>query len=94
MNLRRAVLFEQVAKNTRNIILEDEFLLIHTFKQLMAETVNRLALLVHHVVVFEQMLAGLEVLRFDCFLCFLDSASDQTRFDWDAFFHPQLLEQG
>ena len=31
---------------------------------------DRLALIVHHVVVFEQVLAGVEVARLDLLLCF------------------------
>src|SRR6266550_9551586 len=72
MNLGRTVLLEQIAENAGNVVFEDEFLLIHAFEQLAAETINSLALLVHYVVVLEQMLASFEILRF------LDSAGDQA----------------
>ena len=45
--------------------LHDVLLLVDAFEQLAAHAVDRLALLVHHVVVFEQVFAGFEVLRFD-----------------------------
>ncbi len=59
----------------------------------MAQAVDRLALLVHHIVVFEQMFAGFEVLRFDGFLRCFDAARDQPRFDGNALFHAETLEQ-
>ena len=88
-----AVLVEQPAENVANVILEDEFLLVDAFQQLPAQSVNRLALLVHHVVVFEQMFAGLEVLRLDRLLRRLDAPRDQPRLDRHAFFHAQPLKQ-
>ena len=42
------------------------------FEQLAAQRVDVLALLVHHVVVLEQVLAGGEVLRLDLLLRALD----------------------
>ena len=59
------ILVEQAAENIANVILKNQFFLVESFQQLPAQRVNRLALLVHHVVVFEQMFAGLEVLPFD-----------------------------
>ena len=44
------------------------------FENLAAQRVDTLALLVHHVVVFEQVLADGEVLRFHLFLRALDGA--------------------
>ena len=76
-----------------DVILEDQFLLIDPFEQLAAQAVDRLALLVHDVVVFEQVFAGLEVLPFHRFLRSFDAARDQPRFDGNAFFHAQPLQQ-
>ena len=45
-----------------DVIFEDQFFLVHAFEQLAAQAVDGLALLVHDVVVFEQMFAGFEVL--------------------------------
>ena len=44
---------------------DDALLLIVAFEQLAAHAVDGLALLVHDVVVFEEVFAGCEVLRFD-----------------------------
>src|SRR5438876_544626 len=71
MNFGRTVLLEQFTENARDIILKDQFLLIHAFEQLAAEAINCLALLIHYVVVLEQMLASFEILRFNGFLRFL-----------------------
>ena len=45
--------------------LHDALLLVDAFEQLAAHAVDGLALLVVDVVVFEQVFAGFEVLRFD-----------------------------
>src|SRR5271165_6015884 len=37
---------------------------------------------------------GFEVLPFDRLLCSLDAAGDHLRFDGNALFHPQFLQQG
>jgi len=52
--------------------------------------VDNLALLVHHVVVFEQLFADLEVVSFDLLLRVGDGAGDHAVFDRHAFFHAQL----
>ena len=39
------------------------------------------------------MFAGLEVLRFDGLLGLLDAVADHARFDGDAFFHTEFLEE-
>jgi hypothetical protein len=44
------------------------------FENLAAQRVDAFALLVHHVVVFEEVLADGEVLRFDLLLGALDGA--------------------
>ena len=52
-------------------------LLVLAFKQLAAHAVHGLALLVHHVVVFEHVFTGGEVLRFDGLLRGGDALGDQ-----------------
>ena len=52
--------------------------LIFSFQRGAADGVDRLALLVHHVVVFEQMFAGVEVLRFDGFLRVFDAPGNHA----------------
>ena len=59
--------------------LDDALLLILAFEQRAAHAVDGLALLVHHVVVFEQVFAGCEVLRFDGLLRGRDALGDQLR---------------
>ena len=88
-----AHIFEQSAEQIANIILQDEILLVDSFQQLPAQAVDRLALLVHDVVVLEQVFTGFEVLRFHGLLRGLDAAGDQPRFDRNAFFHAKALEQ-
>jgi hypothetical protein len=91
MHLDRAVLVHQVAEDAGDVVFQDQFLLVHTLEQLAAQAVHRLALLVHHVVVFEQVFAGLEVLGFDGLLGFLNAPRDQPRLDRHALFHAQPL---
>ena len=67
--------------------------LICAFENLPAQRVDVLALLVHHVVVLEQVLADGEVLRFDLLLRALDRARDHPVLDRHAFFHAELLHQ-
>ena len=58
-----------------------------------AQRVDALTLLVHHVVVFEQVLADGEVLRFDLLLGALDGARHHAVLDRHAFFHAEPLHQ-
>ena len=67
--------------------------LIFALENLAAHRVDVLALLVHHVVVFEEMLADREVLRFDLLLGALDGARDHAVLDRHALFHAELLHQ-
>ena len=88
-----AYLSSKPSKDVAHVVLEDQLLLIESFEQLPAQRVDRLALLVHHVVVFEQVFAGFEVLAFDAFC----AASMRRVIIFDsighAFFHAQPLEQ-
>ena len=88
------VLFHLCAEDVRNVVFENQFFLIDAVEQLVTRAVDRLALLVHHVVILEQVLTRFEVLRFNCFLRGLDAAADHLRLDGDAFFHAQALQQG
>ena len=63
------------------------------FEQLAAHAVDGLALLVHDVVVFEQVFAGFEVLRFDGLLRGCDALGDQLRFDRHILFHAEAQHQ-
>ena len=93
MDLDAAELVHHIAENAGHVVFEDQFFLIHALEQLAAQAVDGLALLVHDVVIFEQMFAGFEILRFDGLLRGGDSAGDQSRLDGNAFFHAQTLQQ-
>ena len=58
-----------------------------------AHAVNGLPLLVHHVVVFEQVLTSSEVLRLDRLLRGRDAPGDQLRLDRHVFFHAEPQHQ-
>ena len=94
VRLYRNVLLEQFTQNSGDVIFDDQIFLFESLQQTPAQAIDGLTLLVHHIVILEQMFARLEMLSFDCFLRFLDSAADQSRFDWDTFFHAQPLKQG
>ena len=93
MSLGRAILFQLFRQNGRDIILKDQILLIHPFEQSPPQSVDRFALLVHHIVVLEQMFARFEVLPFHGLLRGLDAARNHPGFDGHALFHSQALEQ-
>ena len=61
-------------------------------RMLLAVAVDALALLVHHLVVFEQVLADVEVAFFDLLLGAFDAAADHAAFDRLAFLHAQAGE--
>ncbi len=93
MHFLGRVLIQQAGQNVGNVILENQVLLIHTFEQLTPQSIDSLALLVHHVVVFEQVFAGFEVLRFHGLLRCFYPARDQLRLDRHALFHAQPLKE-
>ena len=72
---------------------ENALLLILPFEQLAAHAVDRLALLVHHVVVFEDVFAGGEVLGFDGLLRGRDALGDHVALDRHIFFHAEPEHQ-
>src|ERR1051325_7138112 len=71
--------------------VEDVLLPLAAFEDGAAQRVDRLTLLVHHVVVFEEVLAGLEVAALDLLLRALDRARDHAVLDRHAFLHAQAL---
>src|SRR6201997_793709 len=75
MQLARTVGINQLARDVlRNA--NDIIALVLAFQRRAANAINRFALLVHHVVVFQQVFAGVEVLRFDGLLRGLNTARD------------------
>ena len=93
MLLARAEGIDQLARE----ILGDAqrvLFLVFAFERRAADGVDRLALLVHYIVVFEQVFAGLEVLRFDGLLRVFDAARDELGLDGHAFGHAQAIHQG
>ena len=58
-----------------------------------AHAIDGLPLLVHHVVVLEQVLTSGEVLRFDRLLRGRDTACDELRLDRHVFFHAEPKHQ-
>ena len=93
VDLLRGVLVEDVGEDGGEVVVGDELLLVDAFHELTAQAVDGFALLVHDVVVLEDVFAGFEVLRFDCFLRGLDAAGDHAGFDGDALFHAETLEE-
>ena len=93
MRLLRRVLVQNVREDRGNVVVGNQLLLVDTFHQLPAQSVHRLTLFVHHVVVFENVLAGLEVLGFHCLLRRLDALGDHAALDGHALFHAQPLQQ-
>ena len=64
------------------------------FEQALAERVDALALLVHDLVVFEQVLADVEVAFLDLLLRSLDPPADHLALDGFALLHAQPGEHG
>ncbi len=88
MLLARAICLHQFA---RHIFGDPQHViaLIFSLQRGAANRVNRLALLVHYVVVFQQVLASVKVLRFYGFLRVFDAIRNQLGFDRHAFRHAQ-----
>src|SRR5260370_39814731 len=72
---------------------ENVVALVLSFQRGTPNAVNGLALLVHYVVVFEQVFAGVEVLRFDRLLRVLYAARNELGLDGHAFRHAQTVHQ-
>ena len=73
--------------------VHDALFLVDAFQQLAPHAVDGLALLVVDVVVFQQVFARLEILRFDRFLRLGDALGDEARFDRHVLFHAQPQHQ-
>src|SRR5262249_3720220 len=71
--------------------LEDGLLLILVLETLAADAVDDLALLVHHVVILEQVLADLEVPRLHALLGGADGARHQLVLDGLALLHAEAI---
>ena len=54
--------------------------------------INCFTLLVHHVIVFEQVFANRVVVGFDILLCGLDAAAHHAALDPLTFFHAERFE--
>ena len=69
--------------------LEDQVAAVDAVENPLAVAVDALPLLVHHLVVFEQVLADFEVALFDLLLGAFDAAGDHPAFDRLAFLHAE-----
>ena len=90
------VLEDLFAKREHVLARVDDFVLGQMdspLEDLASQRVDALTLLVHHVVVLEEMLADGEVLRLDLALCALNSAGHHAVLDGYAFLHPEALHQ-
>ena len=79
-----------VAARVDRLVFVDADLALEHFAP---QRVDALALLVHHVVVLEQVLADREVLRLDLLLRALDRARHHLVLDRDALLHPEPLHE-
>ena len=68
---------------------EDQVAAVGAVEDPLAVAVDPLPLLVHHLVVFQQVLAALEVALFDLLLGRLDPPRDHAALDGLAFLHAQ-----
>ena len=73
--------------------IENALLLIGAFEQRAPHAVYGLALLVHDVVVFQNVFAGGEVLRFHRFLGRFDALGDEARLDRHVLLHAEAQHQ-
>ena len=72
--------------------VEDGVAAVGPFENPLPEAIDPLPLLVHHLVVFEQVFAGLEVPLFDLLLGRFDPPRDHAAFDPLAFLHAERFE--
>ena len=86
----RRVLVDQIHQDVVGQI-QDVFSLVGALEQIAADGIDRFPLLVHDIVVFQQVFADLEVAGFHLFLGSFDLARDQLALDGNAFLHPQRL---
>ena len=94
---RRGILSRGVLRHVRRNRADDHIL--HRFVQILAVQhlapllVDQLALLVHHVVVFKDVLPAGEVLRLDPFLRVLDRPREDPGIDGRVFVKPQPRDE-
>ena len=87
MLLVRAVRVHQFAHHVFRDA-QDVITLIFSFQRGAANRIDRLALFVHHIVVFKKVFARVEILGLDRFLRVFNAPRDEARFDRHAFGHP------
>ena len=92
MRFLRQARIDEPAQNAFDDFV-DACLLIVSLDQAAAHSVHRLALLVHHVVVFQDVFAGGEVLRFHGLLRGRDALGDHLALDRHVFFHAEAQHQ-
>ena len=80
------------ASTCASIISRIKSLAVDAVENPLAVAVDALPLLVHHFVVFEQVLANFEVALFDLLLGAFDAAADHAAFDRFAFLHAEAGE--
>ena len=72
--------------------LGDQIATVDTVQNPLAIAIDALTLLVHYLVVFEQILANFKVALLDLLLCALDAAGHHAAFDGLAFLHAETGE--
>ncbi len=87
------MLIEQAAQDSANIVFKNQLALLHSLKQLAAQAINSLALLVHHVVILKQVFARFKILRFNGLLRALNAIREHLRFDGHALFHSESFKE-
>ena len=78
----------QFADHKENILAQ-----IFAVQDLAPLPVNDFPLLIHHVIVFQHMFTGIEMMRFDLLLRLLDRTRNQRMLDRFIFFHAQFVHQ-
>ena len=82
---------EQIARHAS--LAHEVLTLVGLLHQLPAQAINGLALLVHHIVVFQQVLARFKVAAFDRLLRRRNAFGNHLGFNGHALFHAQTLHQ-
>ena len=90
--IRREVHIHRVV-DRRGDVIKDQLGDLLAFEHVLADAVELVALVLHHLVVFEQVLADLVVAFFDLALGAADGPRHHAVLDGVAFFHAQLREQ-
>src|SRR5205807_275954 len=93
MYILRSKAVERLRHHGGHVVIKDKLLLLYALQQLPAEAVHRHALLVHYVVILQDVFAGFKMLALNGLLSSLNAAADQARFNGHALFHAQLLQK-